>query len=704
MFRHLVSPAVVSTAKKEAVCSDLGPESSQPVLRTLSDTIAHLLSFLIVSSVRSTILLDLVNLLQDCAFLFEDQTVLPVKLSLFTETCDESSSINLDCCLDIHHWDQLWILQTATLMALSTFMMDIRAKALQPQAALTPEIDHHCPSRIPSGWADLEVWTPDHLFRGETISALVSSIRSIMLLESCPTRVARTLFLQGKVAAATMLHHILCDWSRLAPSMCSFVESSMLVAQAIKVSMTKASDQPTAYLSQLGDLLRRVIVDPPNINGRPFTMETPVSSGMPVLPLLLDCLPIINQKEVSFRNFLDAMVLMAISMLLHQGGSTTINNAVAHCLSHGIIPSLLGITQQDPRLSNHASTILVILFCEIATPNEINSICHSAVKAHEKDLAEKDDTKSTIAMITDNTAGIGSKRKRESATKPASNNSSSPIRALELSSSPWTTSGRDLSFPEGSQVTFQSWIVVLRSMLQKGMDAAVKMVEEAVDFGKDPSTSESAQKEQKSLVNARTVAGTLRLVSRMIAHYLSVDAKVDTLSSLFDVGQRLLGTIKGASSNLSPIPHDSVGELEREFHQIIIDCGLDLHYSIANQLLEPKHAYVRNVLELLVTWSTFARQLLLDETSFNIPGIHVFCPSASLVLILSVFGSETKPSGKDSFFAWRSAFFRRYESSDVLSASDFLRPLVSLELVSALPFGARYELQFKRPELLSTLI
>ena len=197
---------MIATAKEESVCGDSSqPESSQPVLRTLSLTIAHLLSFLFGSSIRSSILLDLVNLLEDCSLLFEDR-ILPVKLSLFTETC-ESSSLALDCCLDIYQWDQLWTLQTATFMALSVFMADIRAKALQPQSTMTQESTD--PSKIPSGWIDLEVWIPSHRFRGEVISSLLSAIRSIMLLESCP-RISRTLIFQGKVLcdgdAETVLH------------------------------------------------------------------------------------------------------------------------------------------------------------------------------------------------------------------------------------------------------------------------------------------------------------------------------------------------------------------------------------------------------------------------------------------------------------------------------------------------------------------
>ena len=674
---------MVATAKMEAVYSDSNTDKAPPVLRTLSHTIAHLLSFLADSSLHTCVFSDLVMLLEDCCFLLEEN-YFPVKLNLLDDCC-EHASVALDCSVEISQPEQVWTLQTAAYMALNMFMNDLKRKGSRAQFGLHPKDTFH-PVLLPSGLADLNCRIADHGTRNECIETIVASIRPVLLLE-CPQDLNESLFHQARLAASHVLKQIISDWSCLAPTTTSFTECAILVVRAIGVSTASDWDEPPEYLELLGEFLRLIVLDPPVLAGYPFHVKYFQGVGKEVLRPLLDCIINISQKNASSRTFLDGTVLAAVHLLWQQEHWRT--RAASYCLSNGMIPGLLGLLE-DGCLATYAAAILSELLPEVLNAKELNAICQAVIEAHDQQAESNHRSRQPVSsgdkqgdrsfIASEPPARKGSKRKRQSTKTSAS--MQSHVHALESS-----------NIPVVRNTLHQAWVFTLRELLHRALGDAGRIDEAFASLGNNQSAPGAEKLIGDIDEGIPHVASTIRLISVMISKYS--EEGIEGISALYFLAQRLVEAIEAVCNARSD---HSLETLESPSQHVIIDCALGLHYSTGKMLTTPNIPYLQKCLKFIIAASNVAQKLILQDDSFKTPGIHSLDASNRISSFLPMLALRTMQGHGElsSSLAWKNSILRGVGSSnrrDLLE--DFLN-IASLDMINAMSLGARYG---TRPQL-----
>lgn len=592
LLRHVVAPAVVAAAEREASVALVNPlEASNPcsVVDTISRTLAHFLSFLVDPSARPCILTDLVDLLEDLAFLC-DTKVLPVKLDLFGESCDHAC-LQMDCSLEIREWGHLWILQSTSLMLLSEYFSFFKGKPYESNqevpASSTYTLRH--PSlgflQWSRGATDVQV---------QLLPSLLASISLVLRMQDTPPA-STSLCLQAKLSASKLLSRILADWYKVAPTKLMFMECALIVAQAIHSFTSSSADRPAPLSASLMELLKMVVFNPPHLADQPLSSSSQRWASRAMLFTLLDCTVIMSHEGVHRRDPLDAMTLMGVQLLLE--AEKDVASAVAYAVSKDVLSSLLKLLR-DSHLSNIVSVLLHFFINEITHASEFNSLCQTVLDIHTIGVSTR--TCSADCPIEEKeetaNAGAGSKRKREHTFTSCAGQSPGP--ALQLSTNKY---GDSMSEKE---IGTTSWLRTVRRPLREALTGAQSILEHSSqDIDRD----------------GRAVLNMLRFLARCVAKHLDSSIDSHSLEGLLGVTSFLLDGVE----SMTFMAFDSVCPL-LELRQIMVDVSLCLHYVFGRHLLHPVHDVLKKISNVLVITSRCAQQWL-NEDIFATLGCHSSC-------------------------------------------------------------------------------
>ena len=581
LFRHVVTPTVVASAEREAsgdLVKPLEPPQPGSVVDTISQTAARFLSFLSDPSVRPCILTDLVDLLEDLAFLCETK-VLPVKLDLFGKSCDHSS-LEMDCSLEIRNWNQLWTLQSTSLMLLSGYNAFLKGKQYESSQEVPPSSTLTLTN---TSWGSQHWSHGAHDVRVQLIPSLLASISLVLRVQDTASA-SSSLCLQAKLSASDLLSRIVADWYKVAPTKLMFMEGSLIVADAIHSSMSSSTDCPAPLSASLVELLRIMVFSPPQLADQPLSSSSRRWASRAMLFTLLDCTVIMSRKDVDTRDRLDVTTLMAIQLLLE--AEEDVASSVAHAISHGVLSSLLNLLR-DSQLSNIVSVILHFLIDEISHASELDSFCQTVLDMH----TNGERTRTSLADFPTEENGetahaaTGIKRKREHNITSSAGQGPGPT--LQVSPN------KCGDFRSEKEVGTTSWLQSFRRPLREALTGAKSICDcSSEDIDRD----------------GRAVLSMLRFLARCVAKYMDSDMDSHSLEGLLGVTRVLLDGVEGLINSALDFVCPSL-----EIRQIIVNASLCLHYVFGRELLHPTHDILKKIFNILSTATLCAQQWLNED-------------------------------------------------------------------------------------------
>lgn len=658
LLRHAISPAVVYATKRESIEEDGGSSNAESsssssksggeqAIDTISRTISHFLSFLEDPTIRSYIFTDLVDLLDDTFFLLEAKALLPVKIDLFGE-CREHLAVQTVCSLDIRGWEEVWTLQSVVFTILDDYSSYLRGKRFESMSTTSKEVHPPDNQRLVSGCVDWKFGITDARLRDYLMSRILPLI-NVILCAGYPSTVYKALIYKSKLSAANLLKTICSDWEMVAPNECTFIECSMMIGHALNSTLIASGKLSTRLSAALMDLMVLAIFNPPNLASYPQQF----GGRNIMLPVLLDCIILIEQKDPSERLHLDAVVLMATYFLLVERGRD-LASAAAHAISGGIVSSLLKLLA-DARISNIVSAILAILMEEVLSCSDWNFICQGLLKTQGKVAthafmtsppAEKGGKTKTLSK--------GGKRKRELAIFP--------VIGLNIPSTlPNSIESRNqVSTSTSPKITENvSWIGQLGEAILRTLQAAQKVFDSTEKFSvKD------------LLINCQEIQSMLRLFGRIVDQQVMSGVDSVTPNAFQQVFQLLIIGAQTISQLISVDDSDCC--------QVVIDIALSLHFlcgrlsfnsSTSHPLLETILTFLDKACQNAKPW--------MNERSFSISALNSYCQIKFDL-------------GKGGMWSSDTSILDRLLQESFVSCNLKFASMTSLEGIFALPFGMRY--------------
>ena len=615
LFQHLVTRAV-ATSVKLVPPSKSDETSPQPVLETVSYTIAHLLSFLTDDRLYPSILSDLINILVDCAVVLEGN-MLPVQLVVLSETV-RNCGLPDEYTLDVQNMDEIWVLQTSTLLIVLEFLRNLKSKRLDPKSETLPESYERNKAILPMGSVDFTFY--QDLTNNETLTLLLQSAIRPILLSTKPTNSPNELWTQRKLASLKVLTELCTDWHKCHVEPQALVESAVLIARATKTHLGSKTKDSGECAAALASLLGRFLLEPPNIQHATFPENTQCIVQSPVFPILIDCIALIAARREDRRNILDFMVLRVIHGMLSTGDEnekvrSSLSIATTYFLSHGLFRSLLSLLR-DPNFSTLVAGISGMLVGSLDRSHEMEKICQLALEEH----AKSDDTNQHSVDKTAQTVNqklSGSKRKQRSSSP--SKNRRAPLQPLEMSTS-HNKSSRSTGYNENAARSSLSslWQETVKEFIIDSLKAGKKL---AVTFHQR-GTDTSDKSNLGGVDDAILVSSGLKVISYIIKRQWNARHSYDATCLI--VATTLSTYSKACCDALAPCWKSESSDSDYNIAQTIVSSGLYLHFTMGDIFAKMKSDEFSTVRSTLDSFACLANRVAREKHFRNVPNTFVF--------------------------------------------------------------------------------
>lgn len=540
-------------------------EERKPVIHTIANTIAHLLSFLTNDAIYNHVVSDLISMLTDCAVIIEGN-MLPVQLVILEQTL-KHCKVEEIYSLQIHTPEEAWVLQTVTLMILNAFLTNIKSKRLAASTE-TPSGDTMDGVRIlPPGAVDM-VYLPS-LIDKASVPLILSVVRH-MLFSNHSSTLPVNLLAQLKLSAIKVLKQLFVDWNSCCVPSTVLAGASIMVVRATQQYLASKHGKSTEYEGLLISLLYNSLVRPPRAQGTSSHEEELSFVRNTTLQPLFHCVESIAKRQEQERNSLDIGVLRIIHTVLHTTHAPQfVGIAATYCMTSGILRSLFSCLE-DPNLSNYAIGVLGAL---LHTDNvergieEFGRICQSAMTTFGMDTMDTSNERcenSKAAVATEPSAGSKRKRSSPRRKKPV------PLQPLEISPLMHSPGNRLSMSDKGglSQPCF--WDDEVNRFLQKALCAGRRLEDLFEQADKRDDT-----KNKDPLL----VLSGLRLI---LDHLRRHSGRIDdvTLSSCLDVVNLLLTHLRTCCDEFVKYQENDLLQYDLALAQVIVSTGIYLRFAM----------------------------------------------------------------------------------------------------------------------------
>ena len=615
LFRHLTSRAVISNTKSFVKESD--DTSLRPVADTVSQTIAHLLSFIPDESFYPTIIDDLVDLLLDLSVVVEADLLKgkdSIQILILGGTLAKSQLEQQEMVVDVPNLDVILSLQESAFTILGTFLVDLQQRRLgsQQDTVLEPSTSHG--STLPAGEVDVVFYE----FGDQTISRLLSGVRQVLLV-----RASSFLRIRSQLAAVELLAKLVQDWHVNGVVADWLVEASILVARAVRTFLGFSQSERedcSDYAEGLANLVQDILLSPPRVRGM-SSKEALWTIRAPTLTTFLDCIPFISKYSKANSGLLEFTVARSLYALLHtvhlkEIPATAI--ALNYCEANGIATHLFALLG-NLELSKFMVWIIRALLYPVANPDactEIMSmVCHLTLNDRAKGITAQSTNVDDPMQLKQKDEQSGSKRKRQ-AGSPGKNTRQHP-QALDIQLSPTKRQIHDSHRDETSKVSFL--IEDLEDFFAQSLAAARRLMgsfkqsESVVSlpgkYGVQYETSGDS-----TFTPAHDIATVLSGIHIIftIARHRFATGKNDDMGLILELVCCLLAPLDVFCESHNKHAVD-LSSSDRVVAEAVVSCGLHAHFMLEVGLRIATSDTEKRLKSFLDTFTTFCSRLCTAE-------------------------------------------------------------------------------------------
>jgi hypothetical protein len=618
LFRHLTSRAVISNTKSLVKESD--DTSLRPVADTVSQTIAHLLSFIPDESFYPIIIDDMIDLLLDLSVIAVAELLKgkdSIQILILGGTLAKSQLEQQEMVVDVPNLDVILSLQASAFTILGTFLMDLQQRRLgpQPETVLEPSTSHG--STLPAGEVDVVFYD----FGDQTISRLVSGIRQVLLV-----RATSFLRIRSQLAAAELLAKLVEDWHVNGAVANWVVEAAILVARAVHTFLGSSQSKREAcndYAECLANLIQNLLLSPPRVRGMSFK-EALWTIRAPTLTTFLDCIPFISRYSKINSNILELTVVRALYAFLYtvhlkEIPATAI--ALNYCEANGIATHLFALLG-NLELSNFmVSIIRALLYPVDANPDTcsevVSMMCRFALNDQAKGITAQSTNVDDPMELEQKDQQSGSKRKRQ-AGSPGKNSRRHP-QALDIELSPTKRQIDDSHRDETANVSFliedlgdffaQSLVAARR--LLGSFKQSENVVSLPDEYGLQYETS--ADSTFTPADDIATVLSGVHILFNIARHRFSTTGKNDDMGHMLELVCCLLAPLHFFCESHNKGATISLLSSDRVVAEAVVSCGLHAHFMLEFGLRIATSDTGKRLKSLLDTFTSFCSRLCTSE-------------------------------------------------------------------------------------------
>lgn len=589
----------------------------------MSQTIAHLLSFIPDESFYSTIIDDMIDLLLDLSVIVEAELLKgkeSIQILILGGTLAKSQLMEQqEMVVDVPNLDVILLLQASAFTILGTFLMDLKQKRLgsQPETVLEPSTSHG--STLPAGEVDVVFYE----FGDQAISKLLSSVRQVLLLP--PSSFLR---IKNQLAAAELLVKLVQDWHVNGVVVNRVVETGILVARAVLTFFGSDQSEREAcndYAEGLANLIQNLLLSPPRVRGM-SSKEALWTIRAPTLTTFLDCIPFISRHSKTNSGILEFTVVRALYAFLYtvhlkEVPATAI--ALNYCEANGIAThffALLGNLQ----LSNFVVWIIrALLYPVDADPDAcseiVSMVCRLALNDRAMGITTAQSTNTNDPMeLEQKDQESGSKRKRQA--ESSGMNSRRHPQALDIQLSP-TKRQIDDSHRDGTATFDVSFLIEdLEDFVAQSLVAARRLLEsfkqsESVaslpgKYGVQYETSGDST--VTPAYDMATVLSGIHILFDIARHRFAT-GKNDDIEHMLELVCCLLAPLNVFCESHNKCGTISLSTSDRVVAEAVVSCGLHAHFTLEFGLRIATSDTGKRLKSVLHTFTTFCSRLCTAE-------------------------------------------------------------------------------------------
>jgi hypothetical protein len=619
LFRHLTSRAVISNTKSLVKESD--DTSVRPVADTVSQTIAHLLSFIPDESFYPIIIEDLIDMLLDLSVIVESELLKgkdSIEILILGGTLAKSQLEQQEMVVDVPNLDVILSLQASVFTILGTFLMDLQQRRLgsQPETVLEPSTSHG--STLPAGEVDVVFYE----FGDQAISRLLSGIRQVLLV-----RASSFLRIKSQLAAAELLAKLVQDWHVNGVVANRVVEAAILVARAVLTFMGSSQSEREAcndYAEVLANLIQNLLLSPPRVRGM-SSKEALWTIRAPTLTTFLDCIPFISRYKTNsgILEFTVVRALYAFIYTVHLKEVPATAIALNYCEANGIATHLFAL------LGNLELSIFVVwIIRALLYPVDADPDACSEIVSMVCRLAFNDRAKGIITAQSKNVDDpmeleqkdqqSKSKRKRQ-AGSPRKNSRRHP-QALDIQLSPTKrqindsyrdeTAAFDVSFLIENLGDFFAQSLVAARRLLESFKQSESVVSLPGKYGVQYETSGDS-----TFTPADDIATVLSGIHILfdIARHRFATGENDEIEHMLELVCCLLAPLSVFCESHNKRGAISLSSSDRVVAEAVVSCGLHAHFTLEFALRIATSDAGKRLKSVLDTFTTFCSRLCTAE-------------------------------------------------------------------------------------------